>query len=267
LSSWIVYDLLCCSDLSRHEGLLAGLILAWFVLLAWTLSTWLSGRAAYIHVGAAIGTIMVANVFRVIIPAQKDLVNAVTENRTPAASKGRRALQRSRHNNYFTLPVLFIMISSHYPMTYASANNWVILLVIMAITAVARQYFVLAHKKVNRPMILVGAAFATLILAIVMAPKTTRVEQGGAAVSVTRVQGILQQRCASCHSAMPTDDVLTVEPGGVMLDTLEEMQRLATRIKARSRDTHDMPFMNKTGMTDEERELVNRWVISGAPGA
>ena len=264
---WVFYELLCRSPLGRNAYIIGAILILAAVGIAYTLTQLFSGRGAYIHMGAIIGTIMVGNVFRVIMPSQRALVAAIEKGEAPDPAWGARAKLHSTHNTYLTLPLLFIMISSHYPMTYASANNWVILLVIMAITAMARQYFVLAHKKVNRPMILVGAAFATLILAIVMAPKTTRVEQGGAAVSVTRVQGILEQRCASCHSAMPTDDVFTVAPGGVMLDTLEEMQRWATRIKARSIDTHDMPFMNKTGMTDEERELVNRWVISGAPGA
>ncbi len=123
LASWVFYDLLCRSPLARHEWLLGLLLFAWFALLAWLLSTWLSGRAAYIHVGAAIGTVMVANVFRVIIPGQRDLVNAVAENRTPDASKGKNALQRSRHNNYFTLPVLFIMLIAHYPAVYDQPQN------------------------------------------------------------------------------------------------------------------------------------------------
>ncbi|HSM68677.1 MAG TPA: urate hydroxylase PuuD, partial [Xanthomonadales bacterium] len=127
LASWLVYDLLCRSPLAAREVLLGGLIAAWFLLLAWLLDLLMSGRAAYIHVGAAIGTVMVANVFRVIIPAQKELVRAVEEGRSPDARKGARALQRSRHNNYFTLPVLFIMISNHFPSTYGSQYNWLIL--------------------------------------------------------------------------------------------------------------------------------------------
>lgn len=150
--SWLFYDGLCRSPLARKQALTALLIFAWFALLSWLLSQFLSGRAAYIHVGAAIGTIMVANVFFVIIPSQKDLVEAVNEQRMPDPQKGKNALARSRHNNYFTLPVLFIMISSHYAGTFGHPLNWLVLLVISMVGVGIRHWFNIRHLEKHGPL-------------------------------------------------------------------------------------------------------------------
>ncbi|HMB60049.1 MAG TPA: urate hydroxylase PuuD, partial [Xanthomonadales bacterium] len=154
LASWLVYDGLCRSPLKQKPALLGQLIFAWFAFLAWLLGQYLSGRAAYIHVGAAIGTVMVANVFFVIIPAQKELVAALVEGRQPQASKGENALLRSRHNNYLTLPVLFIMISNHYPATYGSTYNWLILIVFSLSAVGIRHWFNIRHLPQYNPWIL-----------------------------------------------------------------------------------------------------------------
>ena len=182
---------------------------------------------------------------------------------------GARAKLHSTHNTYLTLPLLFIMISNHYPMTYANGFNWLILLVIVVITAVARQYFVLRHRHVNRPLILGGALAATLLLALWMAPRPAAPTADDGALPpgelAHRAQAIITERCASCHAAQPSDEVFTAAPGGVMLDSARQMAQWAARIKARSIDSHDMPFMNKTGVTAEERALVARWIAAGAP--
>lgn len=262
LSSWIVYDLLCCSDLSRHEGLLAGLILAWFVLLAWTLSTWLSGRAAYIHVGAAIGTIMVANVFRVIIPAQKDLVSAVMENRPPEASKGRRALQRSRHNNYFTLPVLFIMISSHYPATYNHPQNWLVLLLFSLAAVAIRHYFNIRHLPGFRAWPLIPALLLLAGLVFVTAPKPSPVVQAGDSirtVQTNEIFAIIEQRCTNCHATVPSFEGFATAPLGIELDSPSKLEQHAERVYQTVVVTRVMPLANLTQMTDGERTLVARW--------
>ncbi|MDX2419081.1 MAG: urate hydroxylase PuuD [Xanthomonadales bacterium] len=262
LSSWIVYDLLCCSDLSRHEGLLAGLVLAWFILLAWTLSTWLSGRAAYIHVGAAVGTIMVANVFRVIIPAQKDLVNAVTEARTPDASKGRMALQRSRHNNYFTLPVLFIMISSHYPATYNHSQNWLVLLVFSLAAVAIRHYFNIRHLPGFRAWPLLPALLLLAGLIIITAPKPAAVGQAGDSIRTVQTSeafAIVEQRCTGCHARVPSFEGFTIAPLGIELDSPLKLEQHADRVYQSVVVTRVMPLANLTQMTDSERSLVARW--------
>ena len=260
LTSWIVYDLLCCSDLSRHEGLLAGLIFAWFVLLAWTLSTWLSGRAAYIHVGAAIGTIMVANVFRVIIPAQKDLVNAVTENHNPDASKGRRALQRSRHNNYLTLPVLFLMISSHYPASYGHQQNWLVL-VLFSLAAVAiRHYFNIRHLPGFRawPLIPAFGLLASLVFITAPAPP----DQGSVsttAAQTSEIYAIIEARCTNCHARVPAFEGFTSAPLGVELDSSQKLIQHAQMIYQTVVISRVMPLGNLTQMTDAERQRVASW--------
>jgi len=263
VGGWVLYELLCRSPLGKNGYVIGAILVLAAVASSYALTHLFSGRGAYIHMGAMIGTIMAGNVFRVIMPSQRALVAAIEKGEAPDPSWGARAKLHSTHNTYLTLPLLFIMISSHYPFTYTNHYNWLILLVIMAITAVARQYFILQHKQINRPVLLVAAAFATLILAVVLAPKPAAT--GGNAVVITDQQAlqIVQQRCASCHAAAPTDEVFTVAPGGVMFDTLAEVKQWAPRIKARSIDGRDMPFMNKTGMTDAERASLAQWIAAG----
>jgi uncharacterized membrane protein len=239
-------------------------------LIAWGLSEVFSGRGAYIHFGAIIGTIMVGNVFAVIMPGQRKLVDALKRAEEPDPGWGAKAKLRSTHNTYLTLPLLFIMISNHYPMTYGHALNWLVLLAIVVITALARQYFVLRHTRTHRPA-LIGAAIAgTVLLAAWLAPAprhgdTPAAAQLSAADLAQRAQAIIVNRCASCHAQSPSDDVFTVAPGGVLLENARQIAQWAPRIKARSVDSHDMPFMNKTGMLDEERVLVAQWIAAGAP--
>ncbi|WP_439106929.1 urate hydroxylase PuuD [Congregibacter sp.] len=269
VGSWVAYTLLCGSALAKNGWLLATILMLLGGGLAWGLSQFFSGRGAYIHFGAIIGTIMVGNVFQVIMPGQRKLVGALESGKTPDPAWGARAKLHSTHNTYLTLPLLFIMISNHYPMTYGHAFNWAILLAIVVITAVSRQYFVLRHVKINRPAILGAAIAATVVLAVMIAPKPAVIPETDVAAAqlAPRAHGIIRERCASCHAEAPTDDVFTTPPGGVMLDTVEQMQQWAPRIKARSIDSHDMPFMNKTEMTEEERAIVALWISAGSPAS
>ena len=265
--SWVLYELLCSSPLGKNSYLIAGILIVAAVIIAYTLTHLFSGRGAYIHFGAIIGTLMAGNVFRVIMPSQRALVAAIEKGEAPDPKWGAKAKLHSTHNTYLTLPLIFIMISNHYPMTYAHSSNWVVLLAIVAITALARQYFVLEHKKINKPSILVAAAAATVVLAVIIAPTPVEVkpvEAGQEAKLSQQAQTIISQRCASCHSANASDDIFKVAPGGVMLDSLAQMQQWAPRIKARTVDSNDMPFMNKTQMTDEERATVGQWIATGA---
>lgn len=257
---WILYELLCRSPLAKNGYVIGGILIVAAVAASYTLSSLFSGRGAYIHMGAMIGTIMAGNVFRVIMPSQRALVAAIEKGEAPDPSWGAKAKLHSTHNTYLTLPLLFIMISSHYPFTYTNQYNWLVLLVIIAITAVARQYFILEHKHINRPVLLVAAAFATLILAVVIAPKPVATSGDSQLLSDAQALQIVQQRCASCHSSTPGDDVFTVAPAGVMFDSLAEIRQWAPRIKARTIDSNDMPFMNKTAMTDQERASLGRWL-------
>lgn len=267
VASWLVYTVLCLSPLAKNGWLLAGVLLGVGGVIAWGLSELFSGRGAYIHFGAIIGTIMVGNVFRIIIPGQRKLVAALVSGDAPDPQWGVRAKLRSTHNTYLTLPLLFIMISNHYPMTYGHAFNWAILLAIVVITAVSRQYFVLRHRRINRPAILGGALAATVVLAVWIAPhsRVTVSSMLPAAELAPRAYGIIRERCSSCHAAQPTDEVFTTPPGGAMLETVAQIQQWAPRIKARSIDSHDMPFMNKTNMSDEERTIIAQWLAAGSP--
>ena len=262
LSSWVVYDLLCRSRLSKQEGLLGLIILGWFVLLAWILNDWLSGRAAYMHVGAAIGTVMVANVFRVIIPGQKDLVTAVTENRRPDPSKGLKALQRSRHNNYFTLPVLFIMISCHFPATYGNANNWLVLLVFSLAAVAIRHYFNIRHLPGFKtwPLITAFLLLAGLIIATAPVPRSAaRPGDSIPVVETSEAYAIIQKRCVSCHSPKPEFTGLASAPLGVELDSEEKLVKHAERVNQTVVILRTMPLGNFTQMTDAERQQIASW--------
>jgi uncharacterized membrane protein len=262
LSSWIFYDILCCSHLSRREWLVALLIFAWFTLLAWVLNNCLSGRAAYIHVGAAIGTIMVANVFRVIIPGQKDLVNAVTENRKPDPAKGLKALQRSRHNNYFTLPVLFIMISGHFPATYGHTYNWLVLLFFSLAAVAIRHYFNIRHLPGFKTWPLIPAVLLLAGLIFATAPEPRPLSHSGdlkTRVDTSEIFAIIQQRCIKCHAPVPEFEGFTSAPLGVELDSQGMLLQHAERVYQTVVITRTMPLGNLTQMTDTERELIAGW--------
>jgi len=262
LASWIFYDLLCRSALSRREWLSGLLILAWFTLLAWILDSWLSGRAAYIHVGAAIGTIMVANVFRVIIPAQKDMVTAVTQDRQANAGHGRKALQRSRHNNYFTLPVLFIMVSSHYPATYGHPYNWLVLLVLSLAAVAIRHYFNIRHLPGSGawPLILAAVLLASLVIATAPLPRSvSRPGTSATATGTSQAYAIIRQRCVTCHALTPDFEGFAEAPLGVELDGEQKLLRYADRVYQTVVIAHTMPLGNLTRMTAAERQLIADW--------
>jgi uncharacterized membrane protein len=261
------YELLCRTKLKDH-GLLLGIIL---VVLATALSYGLtqvfSARGAYIHMGAIIGSIMAGNVFFGIMPAQRALVAAVDSGNAPDPAYGLNAKLRSTHNTYTTLPILFIMISNHYPITYNHEYNWLVLVAMIMITAAVRQYFVLRHFGKQKPLILVGAVVALAALAVAIAPKAPQVSKTleQQPLDLVKVEQIIKTRCSTCHATQPTDEVFTVAPAGVSFDSIQSMSQWASRIKARSVDSTDMPLMNKTNMTDDERAYLGLWFNAGAP--
>ncbi len=273
--SWFFYDALCRSALS-DKGLLLGLVIfVWFAFLAYALSSLLSGRAAYIHVGAAIGTIMVANVAHVIIPAQRDMVDALSSGQAPDGARGKNALLRSRHNNYFTLPVLFIMISNHYPTTYGNSLNWLVLVVIAIAGVGVRHFFNVRHLEKYQRWVL-PVSLALLLLAVYMTrpslptvpagaePVTEsaagqEVEAEAATPTMADVVPIIEQRCTGCHSSAPTQPGFVAPPLGVALDTQEEIELHGPRIFATVVTTRTMPLANLTQMTAQERDTIARW--------
>ncbi|TMH62908.1 MAG: hypothetical protein E6H55_07075 [Betaproteobacteria bacterium] len=259
-AGWIIYDALC-RVLEKNENLLVGLIFVLVMGAAWALFNIFSARAAFIHVGAMIGTIMVANVFFHIIPGQKKMVADIRAGREPDPKPGIIGKQRSVHNTYLTLPVLFTMISNHYPMTYSHAYGWLVLGAIMLAGVLIRQFFVLRHSgKVN--WALPGVAVVLLVgVAIAIAPKSAA--RGGDAVPFARVQGVLDQRCVGCHAVHPTQAGFAQPPKGVLLDSPEQIAANAPKL-AETVANRYMPIGNLTQMTDDERSLIAAWFAQGA---
>lgn len=266
---WLVYEILCNSKLAEHGIVLGAILLGLTAGLAYGLYQLFSARGAYIHVGALIGTIMAGNVFRVIMPSQRALVKAVTIGSSPDPAWAIKAKLRSTHNTYTTLPVIFIMISSHYPMTYNHQYAWLILVYLFLITAAARWYFVLRHSGKQTPLLAAGVAVATLLLIYLMSPSdgdatksvsAGRTPQSNPTIEPARVINIIYTHCIACHASNPTDEIFKVAPGGVIFDSYQDMIKWQPRIKARTIDTRDMPLLNKTGMTQSERDYLAAWL-------
>jgi uncharacterized membrane protein len=257
-----IYEMLVRTKLKDH-GLLLGIILLIVgTALSYGLTQIFSARGAYMHMGAIFGTIMAGNVFFGIMPSQRALVKAVEEGKAPDSKFGLNAKLRSTHNTYITLPILFIMISNHYPITFNHSANWLVLMVIVLITAAIRQYFVLRHFGKQKPLIFVGAIIATIILAYVIAPKRVELtaQQTQHIVTDLQVQAIVEQRCSACHSDNNTDEIFTSAQAGVIFSDMVSIKQWAPRIQARVVDAKDMPFMNKTQMTEDERNTLAIWL-------
>ena len=260
---WIVYDLLCKSPLGKDDDILGGVLLVGVGILAWALCQLYSGRGAYIHFGAVLGTIMVANVFFVIIPGQRAMVNAASRGETPDPGPGIRAKQRSVHNTYFTLPVLFVMISNHYAMTYGHKYNWLILIAISLAGALIRIYFVARHKGRASPISIITAVLILFAVAAAIAPKSKAASAGGG-VDFAEVRTVIVERCTVCHSSTPTHFAFPAAPGGVFFDSDEQIVEDAFRIHQQTVITRVMPIGNMTDMTEDERTIIDKWYQGGA---
>jgi len=262
---WLVYDA-ACKLLGNRPQLLSATISALLVLAAWGLYHVFSARAAYIHVGAMIGTIMVANVLLVIIPGQRSMVDAIRAGREPDPRAGERGKIRSIHNTYLTLPVLFIMISNHYPMTYGNPRGWLVLAVLSAAGVLIRHFFVLSHKNVIVPALPAAAAALLIGLAVILAPRAGGSAGGAtpAAIPFERVASVVAQRCAVCHAEKPTQPGFVTAPDGVVLDTPARIRAAEPRIYQQAVRTSAMPLGNATHMTAPERAELGKWIESGA---
>ena len=258
---WFVYHALC-KFVSNNEKLLAALLFVFVVILDWGLFQVFSARAAFLHVGAVLGTIMAANVFFAIIPGQKKMVAEIRAGREPDPASGRVGKQRSVHNTYFTLPVLFIMISNHYPMTYSHPYGWLILLAIMAAGALIRQFFVLRHRGQTRSLLVVVAVLLLLAVFIVLAPKSSSATAAGSA-TFAQVKTVINARCITCHAAHPIFAGIIQPPKGVMLESTEQIIAHAQKINETVASRY-MPIGNLTQMTDGEREIIAVWFRDGA---
>jgi uncharacterized membrane protein len=262
--AWVIYDLMCKSALIKNQLLFA--IIGFLILIgfAYFYCQVFSSRAAYIHFGAMIGSLMVANVFFVIIPAQKAMVNSAKLGLPLDPTLGKKALARSLHNNYFTLPVLFVMVSNHFPSTFGYEYPWLILAIISLGAAGVKHYLNLKEQKQLNVWILPVSILILLAACFVSAPSTNPYECKKE-IQFAEVQEIIQKRCVQCHSKNPTDDVYKVAPNGVMYDTPEGILAKRDLIMQRVVLTKTMPQNNKTNMTEAERDAIRCWMEQGAP--
>lgn len=265
LLAWLGYDLLC--RLAGFRERLLGTAVGGFVLgLCYAATHLFAGRAAFLLVGAAIGTIMAANVFFVIIPGQKRMVAAMARGKTPDPLPGLRGRQRSVHNTYLTLPVVFAMLSIHYAAATVHAQSWLVLALFMLAGALIRQFFVLWHGG-GRAWGLLAAGFAVLLATFAwLAPPLTASGAATPAVSAvpatTAVLPILAQRCAACHSAHPS--LMASAPNGVRFDEAAQVERHAALIHRQVVSLRIMPPGNLTGITEPERDVIARWYAGRA---
>jgi uncharacterized membrane protein len=257
VAAWVVYDGLC--RMIPNDLALAGVLLVLVTLAAWGISHLFAGRAEYIQIGAMLGTMMAGNVFFVIIPAHWELIRGKQAGREPDAAAGLRAKQRSVHNNYLTLPVVFTMISNHFPITYGHSYSWLILVALLVIGVWVRHFFNLRQAGRNAWWIPVTAALAIAGVAVAIRPHGS---SGGTAVPFTQAQAIVQERCVPCHSAHPTK--VDSAPMGIVFDTPKQIQAQASLIQQVAVLTKVMPLGNQTGMTQAERDTLGHWIEQGA---
>jgi uncharacterized membrane protein len=258
-AAWVVYDLACMAF--KSDAVIGVLLLALVVGSAYGAGQVFSGRAAYLQVGAMLGTIMAANVLFNIIPAHWDLIRAKEAGREPDPGPGLEAKRRSVHNNYLTLPVVFTMISNHFAFTYEDEHAWLVLVALILIGAWIRHFFNLRHAGRTQWFIPITAVAAALLLAVAIRP-----DEGGGTqaepVDAEEVVAIVQQRCVPCHSQNPTQEGFDAAPAGVVLDIREQIVDQAGAIDEQAVRTKAMPLGNVTGMTDEERETLGAWLDS-----
>jgi uncharacterized membrane protein len=240
--------------------------LATLAAMTYGLAVAFSGRAAFIHVGVILGTCMTGNVNSVILPSQRELVAATRAGREQDPRLAAAAKTRSIHNNYMTFPLLFIMVSNHFPATYGDSLNWVILAVLMAGGATVRHFMNMRYHQQRWLEPALAAAAISLAATVALTSRGQPAHAGAAAgpVSYAEVHDIVTRRCTPCHSARPTDTLFAVPPGGVMLDTAAQVRAMAPRIMNRAVETKTMPFANRTLMTDAERARLGQWVEQGA---
>ncbi len=292
IATWLVYDGLCRSPLGRRPALLSAALATCVAALAWALCHVFSGRGAFMLFGSALGTLMVANVLFVIIPGQRELVRAKEAGRDVDPAPGLRGKQRSVHNTYFTLPVVFIMISNHYAMTYGGSHNWLVLIAMSVAGACIRAWFVARHRPSQARGIAAAAPAAVgglAVIGVILALAPGAPGAPGAAATLAsptfasptaaagpalsgshagvpalrlEVQAIIERRCVPCHAAIPSQPGFNAPPDGLMLETMDEVSahlpEMQQQLSARA-----MPLGNLTRMTDDERNVVLEWISRG----
>ena len=276
LFSWLLYDVVWSSSLSKNPKVLGSISFGYIIAVAYVLTMVLSSRAAYMHVGAILGTIMAANVFMRILPGQAKMIDATKRGEKADLSAGLRAKMRSKHNNYMTYPVIFIMISNHFPNAYGHHLNWLILAVLVVTSVIIKHFLNISeHFKYWFPRAMVVGLIGCVALFFVTSipdPKAVVAEEKASVnsaqkeekVTFAQAKEVITNRCMQCHSIKPTDDVFKTAPVGVQFDTPERIKALSQRIKFRAVTSKTMPLANKTKITDEERVLLGKWIDQGA---
>jgi len=262
VAGWFVYDALC--RIFEKNPVVLWTAIGLFLLFAdWGLFHVFGPRAAFIHVGSIIGTIMVWNVFFVIIPGQRRMLAQIRAGETPNPRPGLLGKQRSVHNTYFTLPVLFIMISNHYPMTYSGPNGWLVLAGLSVAGVLMRRFYVLTHFKRMIIALPVAAVVIVVAIAVAIAPHPSTSAAAGAP-TFAAIAPIVAERCAVCHSAHPTYAGISAPPADVLLDSPAHIVANAAQIRTQAVTTHAMPLGNATHITDTERATLGAWIDAGA---
>jgi len=268
ISAWLVYEGLCRSPLGKHEVALALVGYFFIVFLTFSFTHVLSGRGAFNQIGALIGTVMVANVFAIIIPNQKKTVAALLAGREPKPEWGKKGKQRSVHNNYLTLPVIFLMISNHYPLLFATRYNWVIVAIILALGPIIRHFFNSRHAGRGNPWwtwaVVTGGMVAIGWLSAA-GPRETTTGALPPVPQFAQVENIVLSRCSMCHAKESVWATIAMTPKGVLLDTSDSIHRNAKLIERNAVRSNAMPPGNITEMTDDERRILAAWVAAGAP--
>jgi len=267
-AGWLLYDLICRSPLGENTLGLGLAVVALILAFSYGLEQLFSGRAAFLHVGVIIGTMMAGNVFFIIIPNQKKIVAALLAGEDPDPALGKQSKQRSVHNNYLTLPVVLMMVSSHYPMLYATSTDWMVVAFLLAIGGVVRDWFNADHAGLHGRRQVWQWPLATVLtlgmVAFVSWDSFKPVDLADIPES-DAVFAVIQSRCVSCHAAQPADEDFDEAPAGLDFTSLEVIRANTPRIMAQAVITDAMPLGNKTAMTPDERALLGLWIRAGAP--
>jgi uncharacterized membrane protein len=263
--AWLLYEAACRTGLARHELAFACGGYVFLVGLTYAFTHVLSGRGAFNQIGAVIGTIMVANVFLVIIPNQKKIVAALLAGQSPDPKLGKAGKERSVHNNYLTLPVIVLMISNHYPLLFATRFNWLVVAIVLALGPIIRHFFNERHAGRESPWWVWGVASLGMIaIGLLSAAGPREIKTGSLSVEPTfaNVQEIILSRCSMCHAAEPVWDGIITAPRGIRLDDEEHIRRNARLIGRNAGWASAMPPGNVTEMTGDERAVVAAWASS-----
>jgi len=266
--AWLLYEAACRTGLAKHELPFAFGGYLFLVGLTYAFTHVLSGRGAFNQIGAIVGTIMVANVFAVIIPNQKKIVAALLAGQTPDPELGKTSKLRSVHNNYLTLPVIVLMISNHYPLLFATRFNWLIVAIVLALGPIIRHFFNERHAGRKSPWWVWGVATAGMIaIALLSAagPRDIKTSALPAPATYANVEEIVLSRCSMCHGAEPVWATIVTAPRGILLDDAEHIHRNARLIGRNAAWSSAMPPGNVTEMTGEERTQIAAWLAAGAP--